>query len=246
MSVRVVTWNVRSLRDSSSGVAAALRALAPDVVLVQEAPRLLLWRTANRRLARRAGLRMVTGGRPAAGNLLLVSARVEVRAAASVLLPRRPGLHRRGLVHARLGIEGVELQVLGTHLDLSAAARVDSARRVRAQAAVGMPLVVGADVNEQAGEPAWELLSAGLVDVGRDLGPTFPARDPRRRIDALLVDPALTVVHAQRLSTGAVSDHLPVVVDLIWKVLPPLDVVEQAQHLATEDHDDPHDHGGDE
>lgn len=214
MSVRVVTWNVRSLRDSPSGVAAALRALEPDVALVQEAPRLLLWRTANRRLARRAGLRLVTGGRPAAGNLLLVSARVEVREAVSVLLPRRSGLHRRGLVHARLAVADLELQALGTHLDLDAEARFDSARRVRAHAVPGVPLVVGADVNEVAGEPAWELLSAGLLDAGRDLGPTFPARDPRRRIDALLVDPSLTVLHAQVPAPGGISDHRPVLADL--------------------------------
>lgn len=222
MRVRIVTWNVRSLRDSPSGVAVALRELAPDVVLVQEAPRLLMWRTWNRRLARRARLRMVTGGRPAAGNLLLVSERVEVRAAASALLPQRPGLHRRGLVHARLGVEGVELQVLGTHLDLDAAARLDSARRVRAHAMAGLPLVVGADVNEVEGEPAWELLSAGLQDAGRDLGPTFPARAPRRRIDALLVDPALTVVAARVPTTGAVSDHLPVMADVAWNAHPPI------------------------
>lgn len=222
MSVRVVTWNVRSLRDSPPGVAAALRELTPDVVLVQEAPRLLLWRTWNRRLARRAGLRMVTGGRPAAGNLLLVSARVEVREAASALLPRRPGLHRRGLVHARLGVGGVELQVLGTHLDLEAAARLDSARRVRAHAVAGLPLVIGADVNEVSGEPAWELLSAGLHDAGRDLGPTFPARAPRRRIDALLVDPVLQMASVHVPATGAVSDHLPVVADLTWNAHPPI------------------------
>lgn len=214
MSVRVVTWNVRSLRDSSRGVAAALRALDADVVLVQEAPRLLLWRTSNRRLARRAGLRHVTGGRPAAGNLLLVGGRVQVRSARSVLLPRRPGLHRRGAVVGELDVEGLALTVLGTHLDLDPAARLDSARRLRALLPADAMLVVGADVNEQAGEPAWEALAEGLVDAGRDLGPTFPARSPRRRIDALLLDPRLPVIRVRVVGTGGVSDHLPVVADL--------------------------------
>lgn len=212
--MRVVSWNVRSLRDSASGVAAVLRDLAPDVVLVQEAPRLLLWRTACRRLARRAGLQLVTGGRPAAGNLLLVAPRVAVLQARSLRLPRRPGLHRRGAVLARLALGGREVTVLGTHLDLEPAARLDSARRLRAVVPDEAPLVVGADVNEQAGEPAWDALAAGLVDAGRELGATFPARAPRRRLDAVLVDPRLAVTSARLPASGPVSDHLPVLVDL--------------------------------
>lgn len=221
MTVRVVTWNVRSLRDSSSGVGVALRALAPDVALVQEAPRLLLWRWSCRRLARRAGLVMVTGGRPACGNLLLVSARVQVLTSRALRLPRRPGLHRRGAVVAELSVDGQRLTVAGTHLDLEAAARLDSARRVRDAVPPGVPVVVGADVNDVAGSPAWEALGAGLVDVGGGLGATFPARNPRRRIDALLVDPRLSVAAAWVEPTGRVSDHLPVVADLA-RVTPPV------------------------
>jgi endonuclease/exonuclease/phosphatase family metal-dependent hydrolase len=186
--------------------------MAPDVVLVQEAPRLLLWRTWCAQLARRSGLRLVTGGRPAAGNLLLVGSRVEVLAGRSLLLPRRPGLHRRGAVLADLAVDGRRLSVLGTHLDLAPSARLDSARRLRAHASA--PLVVGADVNEEAGAPAWEVLADGLRDVGLGLGPTFPASAPRRRIDALLVDHSLQVLGAQVLRTGRLSDHLPVVADL--------------------------------
>jgi endonuclease/exonuclease/phosphatase family metal-dependent hydrolase len=213
--VRVVTWNVRSLRDSSAGVAAALRGFGADVVLLQEAPRLLGWRSSRRRLARRAGMRAVVGGRPAAGNLLLVAARVEVVEASVLLLPRRRGLHRRGAVLARLAVEGAVLGVVGTHLDLDAAARPDTAGRVREAAPRGLPLVVGADVNEQPGGPAWAVLADGLVDVGRELGPTFPARAPSRRLDALLVDPGVAVAAARVPPTGAVSDHLPVLADLV-------------------------------
>jgi endonuclease/exonuclease/phosphatase family metal-dependent hydrolase len=214
VSLRVVTWNVRSLRDGSLGVAAALRALDVDVALVQEAPRLWGWWLSCHRLARRAGLRPVTGGRPAAGNLLLVSERVDVLSARSLLLPRRPGLHRRGAVLAELRADGAVLSVLGTHLDLDPAVRVDSARRLRELVPGREALVVGADVNEQADGPAWRVLADGLVDVGSGLGPTFPAQAPRRRIDALLVDPRWQVLHAHVSATGLVSDHLPVVADL--------------------------------
>ena len=213
-ALRVVSWNVRSLRDDSAGVAAALRALTPDVALLQEAPRLAFSGLANWRLARRAGLRRIVGGAPAAGNLLLVSPRVQVVDAHAVRLPKRPRLHRRGAVLAVLEVDGRRFGVLGTHLDLDPAARLDTAQRLRAALPAVPPLLVGADLNDETGSPAWQALSAGLVDLGQDLGPTFPQRSPRRRIDALLADPAFTVERVERPDPGPVTDHLPLVADL--------------------------------
>lgn len=212
--VRIVSWNVRSLRDDSAGVAAVLRGLRPDVVLVQEAPRLLLWRLACRRLARSAGLVRVVGGAPGAGNLLLVHPGVGVVSARALRLPRRPRLHRRGAVTAVLEAGGLRFAVLGTHLDLDADARLDSARRLRQAAPPDVPLVVGADLNEEPGGRAWAVLSSGLADVAADCGPTFPLRAPRRRIDAVFVDPRLRVERVDVPQPGPVTDHLPIVVDL--------------------------------
>ncbi len=195
-------------------MAATLAAIAPDIALIQEAPRLLLWRWSCWLLARRSGLKRVVGGAPAAGNLLLVSSRVTVVEAAAVRLAKRPRLHRRGAVLAVLEVAGRRLGVLGTHLDLDAGARLETVGRLRARAPDGVPLVVGADVNEEPGGPAWTALSAGLVDAAADIGPTFPARAPSRRIDGLFVDPALAVLAVRRPDPGPVSDHLPLVADL--------------------------------
>lgn len=213
--MRVVTWNVRSLRDGARGVAQALAAMEADLVCVQEAPRLLLWRLARRRLARRAGLRILTRDR-ACGNLLLGGHRVRLRETSYVRLPHVRGLHRRAVAVARVGVEGGELVIVGTHLDLAAEVRRDNARRVRAALPPG-PLVLCGDVNEEPGGPAWQLLAHGLVDAGQALGPTFPAGKPRRRLDAVLVDPALQVRTARVLPTGGASDHLAVCVDLRWR-----------------------------
>jgi endonuclease/exonuclease/phosphatase family metal-dependent hydrolase len=215
-SVRVLSWNVRSLRDDAAGVAAVLADLAPDIALIQEAPRLLGSRLANARLARRAGLVRAAGGAPAAGNLLLVSPRVRVVEAYPVRLPRRRGLHRRGVVLGVVELAGARLGVAGTHLDLDPAARLANAQRVRGALPATYPLVVGADVNEEPGGPAWEALSEGLVDVGRGCGATFPLLAPRRRLDALLVDPRLDVLDVRVPRPGPVTDHLPVVADLGW------------------------------
>jgi endonuclease/exonuclease/phosphatase family metal-dependent hydrolase len=219
-TLRVVSWNVRSLRDDAAGVAALLRELDPDVALLQEAPRLPGSRWANRRLAQRSGLRAAAGGAAAAGNLLLVARRTTVVEAYAVRMPRRRGLHRRGLVLGVVGRDGARLAVAGTHLDLDAAARLDSARRVRAALPDTYPLVLGADVNEEPGGPAWAALADGLVDAAADCGPTFPLREPRRRIDVLLVDRRLQVAAVQVPRPGPVTDHLPLVVDLSWPPTP--------------------------
>ena len=211
--MRLVTWNVRSLRDDARGVADTLARLQPDLVCVQEAPRLLLWRLSRRRLAGRAGLRLLSG-QQACGNALLATGSVRCVENGLVRLPRRPGLHRRAAVWARVLVDDRPLVLAGTHLDLEPAARLDSARRVRA-GLPGGPLVVGADVNDEPGSPAWSVLADGLAAVGG--GPTFPARAPRRRIDALLVDPALELTSYEVVQTGAVSDHLAVCADVRWR-----------------------------
>jgi len=211
--VRIVSWNVRSLRDGSWAVAEALRELAPDLVCLQEAPRLLGWRTSRLRLARRAGLRGLTRQR-AGGNLLLGGPQVHRLSGAALAMPRRPGLHARAVAVARVRLDGRELWVAGTHLDLEPAARLDSARRVRAALADG-PVVLGADVNDLPGSPAWQALAHGLQDAGA--GASFPARAPDRRLDALLVDPALEVLAHQVVATGGASDHLALCVDLRWR-----------------------------
>ena len=202
--MRVVSWNVRSLRDGRGAVVRQLRFLDADVVILQEAPRLVLWRLSRRLLARQAGLRVATTGR-AAGNCVLT--RLPVADGSTREFPRRPGLHTRGTAGAVLLLDGLPVRVAGTHLDLEPNARLQTARLVRAA-----PVdVLCADVNDVPGSPAWEVLAAGLTDPGS--GPTFPADAPARRIDALLVGPALVVL-ASRVEPTSASDHLPLVADL--------------------------------
>ena len=205
-----MTWNVRSLRDDAAGVARVIRSVGPDVVLVQEAPRLWRWRSGCARLARESGLVVVTGGRPAAGNLVLCAMRVRVVSSYDLLLPDRPRLHRRGAATAVLELEGREVSVLGTHLDLEEGARVESARQLRRSSYD----VIGGDVNEELGGPAWRALSAGMVDVAAGLGPTFSVASPRRRIDGLFVSPRWTATSCEVVECGPVSDHKPIVADL--------------------------------
>ena len=208
--MRVVGWNVRSLRDGRSSVVRVVRSLDPDVLVLQEAPRLLLWRLSRWWLARACGLRLATTGW-AAGNAVLVRPGTVVRRQACVQVPRRPGLHRRSAAVAVVEVGGTLLAVAGTHLDLEPRARLDTAARVRAALPDDLPLVLSADVNDEPGSPTWAVLAAGLVDAGA--AQTFPAGTPRRRIDALLVR-GLEVLAHEVVDVAGASDHRALVVDL--------------------------------
>jgi endonuclease/exonuclease/phosphatase family metal-dependent hydrolase len=115
--VRVMTYNIRSLRDDPSAVVRVIRGADPDVLCIQEAPRFLFWRRKCARLAERTGLLIAAGGREAAANLLLVRPDAQIETARSVLFTKDPRLHQRGVAMALLRITDRRLVVAGTHLD---------------------------------------------------------------------------------------------------------------------------------
>jgi endonuclease/exonuclease/phosphatase family metal-dependent hydrolase len=229
MLIRIVTWNVRSLRDDSRCVVAELGELAPDIVALQEAPRFLRSRTRLAALARRSGLLYCCGGRASAGTALLTSFRVDVLRSSESLLPPSPRLHRRGVALAEVrlaGTEHVPLAVASVHLGLDAGERQRHAVFVNElvgayQGAVG---VVAGDLNEGQEGAAWQLLAAGRTDPGvAEARDTFPASAPRHRIDVVLL-PSGSRGHSrveQSPRVAAASDHCPVVVDLDLASLPP-------------------------
>ena len=215
--VRVLSYNVRSLRDDRAAVARVVRALRPDVVCLQEAPRFAGWRTRRRRLARACGL-SVACGRRAAGLAVLAGPRARVVHREYHLLKRIPRLHRRGLAVAVLefrdgdgpapaagrgGSGAVRLVAASTHLDLR-----DGPRRLHTEEVLGIldrvradhsaPVVLAGDINEEPGGASWTLLARHLQDAHavapRGEAATFSARNPRRRIDGVFADPGIEVV----------------------------------------------------
>lgn len=222
--LRVVSYNVHGLRDDRSALAMVIHDLAPDVLLMQEAPRRLRWRQRCAALANSLGLVVAAGGQPALGNLILVDLRVTVKDSWSLRFPLTPGRHMRGAAFARCLLVGAPFVAVSAHLGTDPTERPLHARQLAAALAEREePAVVGADLNDEPGGPAWQVLADRLVDTASaaaaEPAPTFPARDPRRRIDAILVDRRLEVVAHQVADTPAVrraSDHLPVVADLAF------------------------------
>ncbi|MFE2009726.1 endonuclease/exonuclease/phosphatase family protein [Streptomyces sp. NPDC059491] len=220
--LRVMSYNVRSMRDDEEALARVIRACAPDVVLVQEAPRFFRWRKHAARLAARSELVLLGGGAPAAGPLLLCSLRATVERTEDVLLPLTPGLHRRGLATAVVRFAGVRVGLISCHLGLRADERYAQAGMVLDRvAALGTPYVlVAGDLNERPGGPAFTRLTGRLRD-GWEAAPwggehTFPAAAPTGRIDAILATPGLAFLGCGVPPTPdpadlrAATDHLPV------------------------------------
>ncbi|GIH18697.1 endonuclease/exonuclease/phosphatase family protein [Rugosimonospora africana] len=217
--LRVASYNVHSLRDDRRALTEVVRALDPDVLVVQEAPRGLRWRTRCAGLARDFGLVYAAGGLPSLGNLILVSYRVRVRDTWALRYPLTPGRHMRGAAFARCVVGRTPFVVVGTHLATDSAERPGQARTLaKALADVDVPLVLGADLNEEPNGACRGLLVENLADVaGEDGTPTYPVHAPGRRIDALLVDPAIEVRGYRVADTPAAhraSDHFPIVAEL--------------------------------
>ena len=224
-SLRVASYNLRGLKDSADAAAAVVRAVAPDVLLLQELPRYPGSEYAVAAFARRCDLLWSGRTRLLSGTGLMTALRVT--ATDSVDRRLRVGLREnpRGYTHTRVRLpEGPLVDVVSVHLSLRAEQRVEHAGTVLAEVAAGrdaaeeLPLVVGGDLNEDRDGTAWGVLAGHLVEVSDDR-PTFPAARPDRRIDAIFArgqaavapgDPALL----EGMPVVTATDHLPVWVDL--------------------------------
>ncbi|HWS36787.1 MAG TPA: endonuclease/exonuclease/phosphatase family protein [Actinoplanes sp.] len=218
VALRVVSWNVHGLRDDRAALTGLVRELAPDVLVVQEAPRRFRWRQKCAHLASETDLVVAEGGLPSLGNLLLVSLRVRVRRSWCLRYPLTPGRHMRGAAFAEGEVRGARFTVSGSHLATDAAERPSQAALWKSELdAVKGPLIVAADLNEGPGGSAWRMIEDGLTGSSEDV-PTFPASAPSRRIDGLFVSPDVSIERHEIISTGrarVASDHLPIVVDLL-------------------------------
>ena len=121
------------------------------------------------------------------GNALLVKNEVEIVDFAVLDLPM---LEPRGAVLAELRIGGLELRVIGMHLDLSGLWRRRQMRSIIEQIAARrrtMPTVIMGDTNE------WRVAAGCLKDLGEKYrlaptGPSFHARRPVAALDRIIVD----------------------------------------------------------
>jgi endonuclease/exonuclease/phosphatase family metal-dependent hydrolase len=229
-TLRVLSYNVKSLQADAAAVRDVIRETDPDVVAVQEPCRYLTGgRRRMRALAAATGtVCVVPGGSPfgAYTTALLVARRhadAVVRRRGRPLSWRwwrrrdlRAWPTRRGSALVDLG----DVVVVSVHLGLDARERLEHCAEVTrlVEEAGADRCVVAGDLNEEPGGPAWQALGSVLRDaVPEAPGLTFPAPRPVRRIDGVLVGAGFEVLSSTVLRTPAAlrgSDHLPVLVEL--------------------------------
>jgi len=237
---RLLTYNVHRCvgadgRLDVARVAEVIAAHAPDVVALQEVD-VGRARTGGvdqaERLAQRLGMAFHFHATVRVESELYGDALLTTRPERLVKTGRLPGdprfprLEPRGALWVAVEIDGVELQVINTHLGL-----VPREQRAQAAALAGPewlgaerrpgPLALVGDFNATPFAAAYRTLAAHLADARRAapfarLLPTFPSRMPLLAIDHVFVSAGVTILAARTaldpLSRLA-SDHVPLIVD---------------------------------
>ncbi|GAA3087836.1 endonuclease/exonuclease/phosphatase family metal-dependent hydrolase [Kribbella aluminosa] len=228
MSLRVLSYNVHRYGDDHEALARVVRACAPHVAMLQEAPTWLGTRRTRQVMADSLGLRYVGWS---SRNAILVAEGIELKELRRrrvwrpffrryprprMIATQLPG----GTIGASLTVEGVDLALVVCHLGLQKRGRQHEIEQILTLCkSFGLPYLLAGDLNEVPDEPVWRRLAAeGLTDLGSDAGPTFNSSTPDRRIDAAQLSPQLTgrllPIPAAPADLAAATDHLPLLIEL--------------------------------
>ena len=240
VTLRVMSYNIRSGNGDLGATAAAIRELAPDIVGLQEVD--VHWSARSNfadqatELGERLGMAVrfariysfapqSDGMPPREFGVAILSKYPIVRFANDSLTrlstqEQNPQPTRMpGLLDATIDVGGSLVRVLSTHLDYRADPRVRErqvAEMIDYLANARMPTIVCGDFNADPGAPELQPLFGLLADTwgsSGDSGFTYPAEAPTKRIDYVLTTRDFRVRSTRVVRTLA-SDHRPIVADL--------------------------------
>jgi endonuclease/exonuclease/phosphatase family metal-dependent hydrolase len=220
-TLRVATYNTRDFLDDHRLAARIVRAVAPDILCLQEVPRWLFggWRV--RHFAAATGMSWPGGHRGSGGTTIFVSDRVRVLGSHHSRLPVRWPDRTRGYAVVRVAVPGgAELTAVSVHLSLKPDERVAHAERILQALAESGSLIIAGDLNEGDTGAAWRLIDVpDRMRLVSPAVPTFPARRPRRVLDVVFASPDLRVKPHREVSVpdavwARASDHRATWVDL--------------------------------
>lgn len=216
--LRIATYNVHDFLDDRAAAARVVRAIAPDVLCLQEVPRRITTEVRLPVFARECGLYWSGGRLGSGGTAILTDLRTRVHAAYVRRLPVRFPDRSRGYAAVDVSLPGrLPVTVVSVHLGLKAPERVAHAEDLVGR--IGARAVVAGDLNEVSDGPAYLVLSGRYRRVSEDRA-TFPAGHPTRALDVIFAGEGLEIV-ASGGPLGALedvaagSDHVPVWVDVL-------------------------------
>lgn len=200
-----MSWNIHGARDARVGaIAREIAGHQPDIACLNEVPR-----CDGRRLGRATGMRAFVASSFIGpyGNAILTGMPV-----ASWRRLRFAGTHRVDRRDAAIVTLSSGIEVASIHLNLRSPRRLRDIDQLLG-ALPGRAVVAG-DHNEGPGGGVWRALAERFDDACTAEGaPTFPAAEPRARIDLIWV-PRDARVTSCRVAATSLSDHRPVIVDV--------------------------------
>jgi endonuclease/exonuclease/phosphatase family metal-dependent hydrolase len=229
--LRVMTYNIHHGRGTDDKVdieriAAVINAARPDLVAVQEVD---VGVNRSGRIDEAAKLAVLTGMHVRFGKArdygggdygqAILSERPITDFAVHELPGDARDEQRIALIATIQAGEGVpEMRFVATHLHHQAEAhRVAQAKKLlELLAEEKLPTVVAGDLNAEPGSRAMNLLLKRWRDTTPDDALTYPAGEPIKKIDWILLAGAdgWTVTDSEVLDEPVASDHRPVVVEL--------------------------------
>ncbi len=225
-ATRVAAYNLRALLDDPQAAARVVRAIKPDVLLVQEIPRGPRSAVSIRAFAGDCDMRWPGRTRRISGTSLVVGPRVQVHTRVDRALPVEFMGNPRTYSYARVQVEGGQpFAAISIHLPLRHDQRRQHVGQLLSELTVHpdvgeLPWVIGGDLNEGQVEPAWQIMD-GEVPLASTAGLcTFPAIRPKVAIDAIFASHALRgqpggEVDIALVDLTTATDHRPVWVDLL-------------------------------
>lgn len=166
--LRLISVDGRAFGRDRAAVSKLISTAGADVACVHGGPHLLRWRSISAALGRRAGMVVVTGGRPAGANLVLSTLAVDVRAVADIRLDDSR-LNPAGAALAALSLRGSEFVLVSATLIGNSAERLGQVRAL--QKAIDelvpgdLPAIISAEGADRPGTSAWQALLENRVSV---------------------------------------------------------------------------------
>lgn len=217
-----MSFNMKSARAGSiAGIAAAIRAAGPDVVLLQEVDD---DRAKTGHVDQAAALGSATGMAHYFGSNVVyrgggrygtaILTRYPVTSWGNTHLPNRGNMEQRGLLRVTMTVAGQKLTVFDTHLqNTSASMRLVQIKAIRPiVSATDGAVLLGGDLNSTPTTPVLAIARSFLTDSWPAVGSGGGGTVGGARIDYLLHNAWLTPTKAY-VQHNDVSDHDAVVTD---------------------------------